>query len=1179
MYLFDISGGSNNQMQGETIDNLTIDAHPTEEAIVIKYRSTNIRTHHSSDCQKLINLKDLNDDVDVPVLANVVMEKCTIIPAVMRQELEQMLFYLQKRASYRNKRVRSASSLSVTDCLTTVASDWSGKVDINQLDGYVELLYENTAEKSRGAQCILELAKTEANLESLAKNETLIGALARVFREDWKKNFDLATTIIQIFVCFSHYNQFQTTLSHYKIGALCMNAMEYEMKRGDLWAAEIKSLDEKNVRKCRLAIRKQQNLLSACISLLMNLAHDINVELKMVRRDIVPILLHCLNLRDSAELTLVTVQFLLKLSMFEENKAALDHGDIIGKLLLLFPITDVELRKTTLCLLFNLSFDAKARSKMVAEGLVTHVAPLIECDSKALNLLYQLSVNDDGKAVLTYTDAMQLLMRDLLTGSGNEVTKAILLNACAEKRNAQLVCGQDGQGLALLMETALNSRDLMVAKIVRSIAFHDGPTQDMFVLLVSWTAVNILFQNSMPRILDVGMKFSVMLEDEYAALGLEFIGAAALIKVADWGSLCSSCQLVEWIGERLKASPSVNVPLQLQVVIMCGTMARQLDAAKNLMPLLEAFLQLVHSMQEDDEFVVQLLYLFLQFLRHRELANRLMCADSTLATYVIDLMHDKNPAIREMCENALVIIGEHSQEWARRIAGERFRWYNAQWLDTVECGLPYDEGTVIDDDYISGMMFGDQFDDGFDLTAEQSFYCLWCNLFLTVLKSDLMMKLAWLWASASHVQGQRGIVAVWMCLCCAAVLAYCVSVSHSIVLMSAMWISIFALCSLLSSLYSMTITHKAMERFSYGLSRVPVLTVFSTTVLAQLFSIFLSKESFEHLLSPGHQGAHDASTSHEHDIGTVGKCFCIIPKTKIMYSYSSWPYFVGAVASSISLLLSAYALKNQPFQHVLTSSGSSSLQEHAADICHALCWVVPGLSRLLLPRINSMVLLAAVSSIMLLLCEHFRHDFTWADPVCCLVLSVAIFSTMWPLSTYTGMILLQTAPPHLLNQIDRCISEASTIDGVLEIRSRHFWQLDFGQLVGTMDVRVRRDADEQNVLTLVTDKMSSVVNMLTVQIVKDAAWQSVEASSVRGGHSHGGEQGHSQNAEDKHGIQESSVHCHETTSCEDHHDGGHGRNHYITSFDRQVTNTDLGYVNSSVNSQSYVHSNDGITYH
>lgn len=41
-----------------------------------------------------------------------------------------------------------------------------------------------------------------------------------------------------------------------------MNAMEYEMKRGELWAAEAVNADEKTARKCRLAIRKQQTLLA-----------------------------------------------------------------------------------------------------------------------------------------------------------------------------------------------------------------------------------------------------------------------------------------------------------------------------------------------------------------------------------------------------------------------------------------------------------------------------------------------------------------------------------------------------------------------------------------------------------------------------------------------------------------------------------------------------------------------------------------------------------------------------------------------------------------------------------------------------------------------------------------------------------------------------------------------------
>ncbi|KIH42273.1 hypothetical protein ANCDUO_27744, partial [Ancylostoma duodenale] len=249
MYIYDVSACPASRMNGDTIDNLTIDAHPVEQAIVIKYQVDNSRSQRSTECQKLINLKDLNEDVDIRMLTDVVMEKCALIPETMRQEVEQVLYYLQKRTNDRTRRARSASSVSSIDYNTGMSSSFSSvRADLDQVDNYIELFYEDTAEKNRGALCILELTKTTANLEILIENETLIGALARVFREDWKKNFDLATTIIRIFVQFSFYNQFQPTLSHHKIGALCMNAMEYELKRADLWAAEAQNSDEKNAR-------------------------------------------------------------------------------------------------------------------------------------------------------------------------------------------------------------------------------------------------------------------------------------------------------------------------------------------------------------------------------------------------------------------------------------------------------------------------------------------------------------------------------------------------------------------------------------------------------------------------------------------------------------------------------------------------------------------------------------------------------------------------------------------------------------------------------------------------------------------------------------------------------------------------------------------------------------------
>lgn len=84
---------------------------------------------------------------------------------------------------------------------------------------------------------------------------------------------------------------------------------------------------------------------------------------------------------------------------------------------------------------------------------------------------------------------------------------------------------------------------------------------------------------------------------------------------------------------------------------------------------------------------------------------------------------------------------------------------------------------------------------------------------------------------------------------------------------------------------------------------------------------------------------------------------------------------------------------------------------------------------------------------------------------------------------------MQTTPGHLLGQLDKCLREASTLDGVLEFRHELFWTLSFGTLAGSVHVRVRRDANEQLVLAHVVDRLSALVPELTVQVFKDEwAW-------------------------------------------------------------------------------------------
>lgn len=63
--------------------------------------------------------------------------------------------------------------------------------------------------------------------------------MARVLREDWKKSTELTTNIVYIFFCFSSFSQLHSIIIHYKIGAMCMQVMENEIKRYEQWSAEL----------------------------------------------------------------------------------------------------------------------------------------------------------------------------------------------------------------------------------------------------------------------------------------------------------------------------------------------------------------------------------------------------------------------------------------------------------------------------------------------------------------------------------------------------------------------------------------------------------------------------------------------------------------------------------------------------------------------------------------------------------------------------------------------------------------------------------------------------------------------------------------------------------------------------------------------------------------------------
>lgn len=288
------------------------------------------------------------------------------------------------------------------------------------------------------------------------------------------------------------------------------------------------------------------------------------------------------------------------------------------------------------------------------------------------------------------------------------------------------------------------------------------------------------------------------------------------------------------------------------------------------------------------------------------------------------------------------------------------------------------------------------------------------------------------------------------------ILFICCHATNSMALTAYTYLTIYDIFSLLICLLSLWVQmQKPSPSYSFGYERFEVLAVFASTMLAQLGALFIIKESIERLMIPP-----------EIHTGRL---------------------LIGTVFAFFLHMFVTYSINNKAINHTVDASSSSWLQEHVSDMSESVCHIVPGLSKLLLPRINPFALIGCTGAIALILTyilvdtkSYYSAD-TWAA----MAIAIKTCGTMFPMSVYTGKILLQTAPSHILGQLDKVLREASTLDGVLEFRHEHFWTLSFGTLAGSVQVRVRRDADEQMVLAHVYNRLSNLVSQLTVQIFKD----------------------------------------------------------------------------------------------
>ncbi|CAH0404766.1 unnamed protein product [Chilo suppressalis] len=614
---------------------------------------------------------------------------------------------------------------------------------LNCVDDYVELLYDDIPEKIKGSALILQLARNPDNLIELSRNEALLSALSRVLREEWKRSIELSTNIVYTFFCFSTYNEFHPVIIQYKIGSLCMDVIDYELKRYDQWKEKVegkkplltpdkselpksripepkrrpksgtwavadvnmqksrtlvssyhedlcnisdeslsKTDEEQMKRKLKTLSKRQEQLLRVAFYMLLNIADNIKVEEKMHKKDIVGLLIGAMERHSNIDLLILIVSFLQKLSIFVENKNSMASRGIVEKLAPLLASPNADLVNVTLKLLFNLTFDTKLRSKMVKMGLLPKFIQFTSDDKHitlAMKILYHLSMDDRVKLMFTQSDCVKLL------------TDMLLLNVNSDS-NTSNGPGVTDVLLALCVNLAWCERaaqQMAAEGRLRELlarAFRHRNT--MLMKLVRNLSHHA--QNKPLFVEFVGdIAGAVTSDDAPEEFIIECIGTLSNILIInnniDVYAVVERYNLIPCIMKILDPESTCDPELVLEGVVAAGALAADERSAEALLAAGggDALVALLRLRQADDEHVLQTVYAFRQLVSHARAADHLVTRTEAPA-YLIDLMQDKNVEIRKMCDSCLDIISQMQNDWAARVKVERFRCHNGQWLSVVE---------------------------------------------------------------------------------------------------------------------------------------------------------------------------------------------------------------------------------------------------------------------------------------------------------------------------------------------------------------------------------------------------------------------------------------------------------------------------------------------------------------
>lgn len=457
-------------------------------------------------------------------------------------------------------------------------------------------------------------------------------------------------------------------------------------------------------RKAKAWMRKQETLLYVVIYMLLNVAEDVSIERKMVNRGIVQYLVPILE-RPSphASLLLLTVNFLLKLSIFEENKDQMAEAEIVPKLAKFVPCNHEMLLRAVLRLLFNLSFDVKMRKAMIEQSMIpklVNLLKLVPFRAITLRLLYHLSMDDECKSMFTYTEAIPLVKQLIVHFPERQVVAkelvALGVNLSLNHRNAELFAQDDG--VELFLKRVMRTGDWMLMKMVRAISQWTLASQADLKEDDEYKQEGLWEDHVRPL-------FRLARETDAPEMLVEVLGTLANLTPRDlprdttFADLVHETGMVDFLTKHLVPGFAED-DIVLETILLISALAVDENCAASFRGgrLLNMLVSVIPEKVTDVEIVLQATHAILRLLQHRETAQELIY-DTDAVSHLCELVAHKNPAVwrtADQCLEYIIDFDEHEGSsggrLATRVRARRFQLYNKAWLSAVERDEMEDDG-------------------------------------------------------------------------------------------------------------------------------------------------------------------------------------------------------------------------------------------------------------------------------------------------------------------------------------------------------------------------------------------------------------------------------------------------------------------------------------------------------